>query len=273
MKKLILPFYNVFTSFVIWTKKFSFMRKWQTRNFHTGFLALGERNTSIIPSKWVTIDWSGADFNLNFQNNIQLPFPDNSQQVIYSSHMLEHLRDESIHHLLQECYRVLKPGGLIRFEVPDAQKLFEKYKAKDVGYFSSFAKENEENLVKKYGMDPTYGETHIAFLGLISCYISQMNNGHVPVLVSRQDLDEKMKNTTLDEFVDWSYSLQTAEQKKSGGHVNGLYFSKLKKMMEKNSFQEVKEMPNRISRKKGLSLRGIERQHRSHYSVITEAIK
>ena len=57
-----------------------------------------------------------------------VPFPDQSVDVVYSSHFLEHLDPQSGRRLLQECLRVLKPGGLIRICVPDLEYAWELYK-------------------------------------------------------------------------------------------------------------------------------------------------
>lgn len=47
----------------------------------------------------------------------RLPFPDNSIESIISHHCLEHI-DAGFVHLMDECYRVLVPGGLMRIIVP-----------------------------------------------------------------------------------------------------------------------------------------------------------
>lgn len=47
----------------------------------------------------------------------RLPFPDNSIESIITHHFFEHLRDGFIP-LMDECYRVLKPGGVLRIIVP-----------------------------------------------------------------------------------------------------------------------------------------------------------
>jgi predicted SAM-dependent methyltransferase len=50
-----------------------------------------------------------------------LPFADNSFDVVYHSHVLEHLQPEVAKTLLKECYRVLKPNGMLRVLVPDLE--------------------------------------------------------------------------------------------------------------------------------------------------------
>lgn len=46
-----------------------------------------------------------------------LPFPDDSIESIISHHCLEHIADGFVH-LMDESYRVLKPGGIFRIIVP-----------------------------------------------------------------------------------------------------------------------------------------------------------
>lgn len=59
--------------------------------------------------------------------NKGLPFPDNSVDGIYTSHLLEHLSCSKASFFVHECYRVLKPGSNIRFVVPDLRSYIDKY--------------------------------------------------------------------------------------------------------------------------------------------------
>jgi predicted SAM-dependent methyltransferase len=52
-----------------------------------------------------------------------IPFADSTFDVVYHSHFLEHLEREAAVKLLGECYRVLKPGGILRIVVPDLETL------------------------------------------------------------------------------------------------------------------------------------------------------
>lgn len=56
-----------------------------------------------------------------------IPLSDKSCNVVYHSHVLEHLRRENGLQFLQECYRVLKPGGIIRVAVPDLEMICRLY--------------------------------------------------------------------------------------------------------------------------------------------------
>ena len=57
-----------------------------------------------------------------------LPFADNSVELIYSEHALEHFyREHDAPFLLRECLRVLKPGSWMRITVPDASLYLNYY--------------------------------------------------------------------------------------------------------------------------------------------------
>jgi predicted SAM-dependent methyltransferase len=56
-----------------------------------------------------------------------LSIPDGSCEVLYSSHMVEHLDRNEASRFLEEAFRVLQPGGVIRIAVPDIRKQVEQY--------------------------------------------------------------------------------------------------------------------------------------------------
>ena len=56
-----------------------------------------------------------------------LPFADCSVDVVYSSHMVEHLDRNEVRAFLAECLRVLRPAGVLRLALPDLRRLVEGY--------------------------------------------------------------------------------------------------------------------------------------------------
>lgn len=57
----------------------------------------------------------------------RFPWPDDSVATIYTSHTLEHFSREDGQALLAECFRVLRPGGVLRIVVPDLAPLVRRY--------------------------------------------------------------------------------------------------------------------------------------------------
>jgi len=77
--------------------------------------------------------WENLDFRHVSQDvkpwdlRKRLPYADGSMDLVYSSHLLEHLSPEQAEKLLKESLRVLKPGGVVRVVVPDLEALARNY--------------------------------------------------------------------------------------------------------------------------------------------------
>ena len=66
--------------------------------------------------------------NLVYMNlNKKWAFKDNSVDIVYASHLFEHLSLKSATLFLQESYRCLMLGGVIRNVVPDSFKITKRY--------------------------------------------------------------------------------------------------------------------------------------------------
>ena len=77
---------------------------------------------------WVNIDVAPSDESV-FRHDLLEPLPidDASCDAVYHSHVLEHLHREAAPVFLSECFRVLKPGGVVRVVVPDLETIARLY--------------------------------------------------------------------------------------------------------------------------------------------------
>lgn len=104
---------------------------------------------TVAPDSWVNFDSSltitlqrlpvvGGAFRggrfPNFPKNIRrasvskgLPVASGSADLVYCSHVLEHLTLEEFRAALRETHRMLKPGGTFRFVLPDLEQAIEDY--------------------------------------------------------------------------------------------------------------------------------------------------
>jgi SAM-dependent methyltransferase len=60
----------------------------------------------------------------------RFPFEDESFDAIFSEHVLEELEHQQGCFMLRECWRVLKPGGVIRIVTTDLESLIALYRPK-----------------------------------------------------------------------------------------------------------------------------------------------
>ncbi len=77
---------------------------------------------------WINVDFVSTGEGVLAHNLLEgIPFPSESFEVVYHSHVLEHFLKEDGVNLLRECARVLKPGGIIRVALPDLEKITKNY--------------------------------------------------------------------------------------------------------------------------------------------------
>ena len=79
-------------------------------------------------------DWDNLDFSPMVEGVIvhnltePLPYKDNSVACTHTAHVLGHFHNDQVDSFLSEQLRVLKPGGIARFAVPDLQQVIQEYR-------------------------------------------------------------------------------------------------------------------------------------------------
>lgn len=77
---------------------------------------------------WINVDFHASSREVNVINILKgLPYSDNSFDVVYSSHFLEHLTKKQADFVLVEIFRVLKQRGIVRIVVPDLENICREY--------------------------------------------------------------------------------------------------------------------------------------------------
>lgn len=169
---------------------------------------------------WRTLDcYKNADFYADLRTMTRLEIEDNCIEKAFSSHCIEHVKDEHIEKLFAELHRCMKPGGIFRLSCPDADKAFEAYKNNNVEWFDWLK------------------QSHIGEM-LLNTIVSYEHLAGGPK-ASEELVKEKFESLTKDEFIEWCTTL-VDESRPYIAHRNGIHFEKLKKMLEKAGFKNVK---------------------------------
>lgn len=77
-------------------------------------------------SEWINIDLDSNEADLQLDITWPLPFENNSCELIFNEHLLEHLSAEQGLDFLKECRRVLKDGGTLRISMPSLDRLIQR---------------------------------------------------------------------------------------------------------------------------------------------------
>ncbi len=111
--------------------------------------------------KFFELNWDDGIYIHNLTN--KFPWGDNTIDVVYSSHTLEHFSREDGIFFLNECYRVLKYHGIIRIIVPNLTDFVNKYIdgkiradyfVEELGVLYSNPKNSFKNLLALYTQYP-----------------------------------------------------------------------------------------------------------------------
>lgn len=115
---------------------------------------------------WKKKGWHTLDHKLTESTNdaiagdaSSIKLPDESCDIVFCSHVFEHIPHLNLPLVLSEINRVLKPGGVLRILTPDLAKVAKAYVEKDEEFFRK-AKDEDESL----RVDLGYGGMLVNFI-------------------------------------------------------------------------------------------------------------
>jgi predicted SAM-dependent methyltransferase len=143
---------------------FNFQKRRQLRHYDRLHLACGKH---ILPG-WANIDQIKAPDVIQHDLTRPLPVPQGSISLIFAEHFIEHIRRDQAVHLVRECYRMLKPGGVLRVSTPDLKKLISEYLAqrtdewRDVNWLPNSPCQMVNEGMRLWGHQFVYDEKELA---------------------------------------------------------------------------------------------------------------
>ncbi|MGB3207689.1 MAG: hypothetical protein WBB28_22115 [Crinalium sp.] len=88
---------------------------------------------------WLNVDANFISAKIDLWANLldPLPFRDNSVEIFYSHHVIEHLPESYLPTHFEQMFKALHSGGGIRVGAPHAGNAYRKYTEGDIAWFSS----------------------------------------------------------------------------------------------------------------------------------------
>lgn len=214
------------------------------------FYNIGGGGNSSFHSAWSTIDFTsewykGSKHDINFDlfSLKEFPIEEDSAEIVYSSHTIEHINDKAAQNMFNESFRILKPGGTIRITAPDVDLDYRAYRDNDRNYFywkDSYSLPGEVIRAKLACPmnDLSIGEIFLShFAASVSpLYLTRSNE-----LISDEELKLIFSKMKYEDALNYCTSKCPMEIQKSnsGNHINWWNEDKMFRMLKEAGFKKI----------------------------------
>jgi len=204
------------------------------------------------------------DFNIDLEKKERWPIETNSYDLVYTSHLLEHLSQETVYFTLREIYRILKPGGGLRISVPNIDLPLLHYEAGDKYWFQIFFPEErwEIQYPKRKG---DYQTEYVLIDYFASSLVYEVSREEV-----RKDFNSMDKVSFLEKYR--KLVTDESQRKTPGLHRNWFNFEKLNKLLKETGFSKIVQNQHRQSIFTEFCNKGIDESGKE-VSIYMDAIK
>ncbi|TDV16305.1 class I SAM-dependent methyltransferase [Paraburkholderia caballeronis] len=107
---------------------------------YKNFLNIGYWQQLTENTIYKDVNGKEGTFLLNYDLRAGIPAHDDSLELVYHCHMLEHLSYKDGISFIQDCHRALSHGGKMRIVVPDLELWIKAYTSNDRFFFEEYQK-------------------------------------------------------------------------------------------------------------------------------------
>ena len=205
---------------------------------------------------WTNIDGDSDWYlNINGDKNISilydmfkrepLAIADNSAELVYTSHTIEHADDLSVQSLFNDCQRVLKKDGVLRIVTPNADNAFRAWQSHDRTYFfwidwDSLNVDFEKQCLSMPLREATLTQIFLEDFASGATTITTVGNEK---RIDDAELHRLFNELPFEQAMDYCTSLCSIEDQKKYPfrHINWFNETKLTRMLKEAGFSEIRK--------------------------------
>lgn len=210
---------------------------------------------SFSHSCWTNIDlynehfekyYKGVSKGINYDLFLLKPLPleDNSACLFYCSHTIEHVTNDAVQNLLNESYRILRPGGIIRLVCPDIDLQYRAWRENDRDYFYWLQYYTKPEEYERADLNQRLDKASLAqiFLEDFASSVSTLHITGPEKRITDEELERLFKEMSYEDALDYCISKCPVEiqKKHPGQHLNWFNEKKLSQMLGRAGFREVR---------------------------------
>jgi predicted SAM-dependent methyltransferase len=201
---------------------------------------------------WTNIDKVSSHYksrisedNIDFDlfDKKHLPIENDSAEVFYSSHTLEHIDTPSGQFLIDEIFQKLKVGGVVRLTMPDIDLAYEAYKKNDKTFFIWLKKWSKlfPDPRLNFTVDPMECDIEQIFLSHFAHHAAAIHPDRVDDYVTSENLNKIFAENEYEDALNILISKCSIEMQLQhpGQHINWYNFDKVKAMLMQAGFKNI----------------------------------
>lgn len=171
-------------------------------------------------SEWYKDNNDRIEIDIDLLDKTPLDVKNDNAQLIYSSHVIEHIPNDCVANLLSEARRALKPGGVLRITCPDADVNYAAYARGDRIFF------------------------HYLYNTIQECFLhtfaAQLLKNDYDGSITPEEVDRLFETLELDDALDAITSRCSVEYQRTrpGNHMNWWHLDKLERFLKAAGFSE-----------------------------------
>lgn len=183
---------------------------------------------------WVTVDIDPkrGDVVQDFHDFERFPFNEETVDAIYASHTFEHISVYRIGRVVAECYRVLRPGGVLRIVVPNPEESIRQYLAGNLDF--PLFKKRRDRAKRMYGEDLTLFECmkedfvsrngQVTLLGEKLAHQNAWDFDAMRAQLTRGGFDpKKIRRAAFQDSTSFDFSFEGTYPSEANEHERSLY--------------------------------------------------
>ena len=200
---------------------------------------------SFSHPNWTNLDVSSDHYRkvqsagfieYDLTKNLPLPFEDYAVELVYCSHVIEHIKDDNAENLFREVFRVLRRGGLFRITCPNADLFYYAAKLDD---FSAFGLRTN-HWFSKFGIAP---ETVSPIDYLVRAVADQANPTKKVLRDANpafyKEAEENFNSLPKEKFLNWLASKVEFSIEHVSSHINWWNLAKINFKLNESGFSVV----------------------------------
>ena len=170
---------------------------------------------------------ANTDIALDLTSGTPFPLRDSSILTAYSSHVIEHLKDQHVRFILRETWRTLRTGGYLRLSCPNIDLYVRAFLSQDLEFFH-------------YRDHPHYAKLGISesVVGLfLDVFATSLGERQQPY--NYDEVRSSMERKGIEQAIEFYCEQAEYDHAKSHYHVNWFNPAKLIAMCKEAGFSDV----------------------------------